>query len=78
MALAAARVEYGEEGLPAEAEDLFRKALAVLPRFQILGHDVIDYRIAYPRQAFDKQSIRWDLNYFKYNFLKLAHIPFNE
>ena len=77
-ALAAARVECSEDEFPAEAEQLFRKALAILPRFQVLGHEVIDYRVAYPRQAFDKQSIRWDLNYFKYHFLKLGHVTFNE
>lgn len=76
--LSAARLEQGEDQFPAEAEALFRKALTALPRFQVLGHRAIDYRIAYPRQAFDKQSIRWDLNYFKYHFLKLAHVPFNE
>jgi hypothetical protein len=71
-------VECGEDAFPAEIEALYRRVLAVLPRFQVLGHRVIDYRVAYPRQAFDQQSIRWDLNYFKYHFLKLAHVPFNE
>jgi aminoglycoside/choline kinase family phosphotransferase len=77
-ALTVTRVECGEDEFPREAEDLFRASLTVLPRFQIEGHEVIDYRLAYPRQAFDRRSIRWDLNYFKYHFLKLAHIPFNE
>ena len=65
-------------GGAAAVAPLYRKVLAILPRFQFEGHRVIDYGVAYPRKAFDEQSIRWDLNYFKYHFLKLAHIPFNE
>jgi aminoglycoside/choline kinase family phosphotransferase len=78
QALGAARVEVAEGEIPHEIECLYRSALSVLPRFQVLGHRVVDYRLAYPRAAFDRQSIRWDLNYFKYHFLKLAHVPFNE
>ncbi|HEX7121626.1 MAG TPA: hypothetical protein VF178_04580, partial [Gemmatimonadaceae bacterium] len=78
QALSAARAQCGEDQFPAEIERLYRRVLSVLPRFQVVGHRVVDYTLAYPRRAFDAQSIRWDLNYFKYHFLKLAHVPFNE
>src|SRR5690606_15614951 len=78
QALSSARAECGEDEFPKEIERLYRRVLSVLPRFQVVGHRVIDYALAYPRRAFDAQSIRWDLNYFKYHFLKLAQVPFNE
>jgi aminoglycoside/choline kinase family phosphotransferase len=63
---------------PAAVLPIYRRILEILPRFQVEGGKVVDYSLAYPRAAFDRQSILWDLNYFKYHFLKLAHIPFNE
>jgi aminoglycoside/choline kinase family phosphotransferase len=68
----------GGGGFPASLVPVYRQVLEWLPRFQIEGHRAVDYSVAYPRAAFDRQSILWDLNYFKYHFLKLAHIPFNE
>src|SRR4249920_966603 len=58
--------------------DAYRKALAVLPRFQVEAGRDLNYKVCYPRASFDRQSIAWDLNYFKYYFLRLAAIPFNE
>src|SRR5215472_9264101 len=66
------------ESVAAEVVEAYRKAIAVLPRFQIEAGRDLNYRVCYPRESFDRQSIAWDLNYFKYYFLRLAGIPFNE
>jgi len=58
--------------------DYYRKVVSELPRFQIEAGRDLDYSVCYPRGSFDRQSINWDLNYFKYYFLRLAAIPFNE
>jgi aminoglycoside/choline kinase family phosphotransferase len=67
----------GENIAPAVVET-YRRVLEILPRFQIEAGRDLNYRVCYPRASFDRQSIIWDLNYFKYYFLRLAGIPFNE
>ena len=61
-----------------EVVEAYRKVVAVLPRFQIEAGRDLNYKVCYPRASFDRQSIAWDLNYFKYYFLRLAGISFNE
>jgi len=62
--------------LPAIAA--YRTVIATLPRFQVEAGRDLNYKACYPRGSFDRQSIAWDLNYFKYYFLRLAGIPFSE
>src|SRR5437867_9327599 len=61
-----------------EVVDAYRKVVAALPRFQVEAGRDLNYKVCYPRSSFDRQSIAWDLNYFKYYFLRLAGISFNE
>jgi aminoglycoside/choline kinase family phosphotransferase len=61
-----------------EAVEAYRRVVAMLPRFQVEAGRDLNYKVCYPRASFDRQSIAWDLNYFKYYFLRLAGVPFNE
>src|SRR5580698_6553203 len=67
----------GEKIAP-EVVEAYRKVIATLPRFQVEAGRDLNYKVCYPRDSFDRQSISWDLNYFKYYFLRLAGIPFSE
>jgi aminoglycoside/choline kinase family phosphotransferase len=67
----------GETVAP-QVVEAYRKVVAILPRFQVESGRDLNYKVCYPRASFDRQSIAWDLNYFKYYFLRLAGVPFNE
>jgi aminoglycoside/choline kinase family phosphotransferase len=66
------------ETISTQAVEAYRKVVAMLPRFQVEAGRDLNYKVCYPRGSFDRQSIAWDLNYFKYYFLRLAGIAFNE
>jgi aminoglycoside/choline kinase family phosphotransferase len=66
------------ESIAPEVVEAYRRVIATLPRFQIEAGRDLNYKVCYPRGSFDRQSISWDLNYFKYYFLRLAGIPFSE
>lgn len=69
---------YKDGFFPKDLIDIYKQVVAILPRFQIIARQDMDYSICYPRSKFDKRSMMWDLNYFKYYFLKLAHVSFDE
>ena len=68
----------GPEGFAPGVVEVYRKVVRLLPRIQITAGQSLDYRACYPRASFDRQSMMWDLNHFKYYFLQLAPIPFHE
>ena len=59
-------------------EAMLLKTISVLPDLQFKGADGLDFSVCYPQPSFDRRSIMWDLNYFKYMFLKPLHIDFSE
>ncbi len=68
--------------LDAVAMDALKATIRELPRFQflpIVSHTADTFfEKCFPQQAMDRTSIMFDLNYFKYCFLKLKRMEFNE
>ena len=59
-------------------KELLRKTMQKLPALQVLGAQDFDFSICYPQPEFNERSILWDLNYFKYCFLKSTGLEFQE
>ncbi len=61
-----------------ETRKLYKKILDDLILFQTRGIVGLNLDLCYPHRSFDRQSMMWDMNYFKYMLLKLLAVPFNE
>lgn len=57
---------------------LLKQAISILPAFQYAGASGMDFTKCWPVQTFDRTSIMFDLNYFKYCFLKPSGLTFSE
>lgn len=67
-----------KEGFTPEIESWYKKVLVSLLSLQMDGAEGFDFSHCYPVQAFDKTSMFWDLNSFKYYFARPARVLFHE
>ena len=59
-------------------ESMLSRTMAVLPKIQFEGAEGLDFSICYPQPSFDRRMVMFDLNYFKYCFLKPSGLEFDE
>lgn len=57
---------------------LLEQTLRLLPEIQLRGAVNLEWENCYPQPAFDVDNVMFDLNYFKYCFLKATGIDFHE
>lgn len=67
----------GDKG-PESVEPLLFRVMELLPRFQYVASGSFDASYCFPRAAMDERAVMWDLNYFKYSFLKTTGVDFDE
>ncbi|MDE6086193.1 MAG: phosphotransferase, partial [Muribaculaceae bacterium] len=67
-----------QNGFTTKIIELIKKTFDELIKFQIIGAENIDTDICFPVKRMDNVSISWDLNYFKYCFLKVHDLEIDE
>ena len=61
-----------------DERQILRQTIRLLPDIQFSGAVGLDFSVCYPLPEFDSRTILWDLNYFKYCFLKATGLEFKE
>ena len=61
-----------------KVDALLCKTMSMLPKIQFEGAAGLDFSVCYPQSSFDRRMVMFDLNYFKYCFLKPSGLEFNE
>ena len=59
-------------------QQLLKRTIRELPNIQLRGARGLDFSPCYPQPEFDTDSVLFDLNYFKYCFLKATELDFHE
>lgn len=59
-------------------QELLKRTIRELPNIQMRGARELDFSQCYPQPEFDTNSVLFDLNYFKYCFLKATELDFHE
>jgi len=72
------RMKEASDSISEITIDYYKKSLSELLKFQFISKEKMDLSYCYPRSTMDRQSILWDLNYFKYYFLKPKNVLFDE
>lgn len=58
--------------------DWLHDTMAMLPALQFKVGEGLDWDVCFPDREFNERMVNFDLNYFKYDFLKLTGLEFNE
>lgn len=65
--------QYGEDEV-----GLLRRTIRLLPHVQVEGARGLDWDTLLPPRRFTQRAAMFDLNYFKYMFLRTSDLPFDE